>query len=162
MKNFNRRAFLACGLLGTQALLAACGGGGGEAQASPATDLVASPTLATTAAPDAPTTSTASTTPITPTAPSVPGPVEPTPAPSTPLRTWDPNLRLLFSAGVATLVNLAETLPAGIAAGGVFGLDGTSTPLPAGVLLAPSGLLSVTAAAVASVSPGLVFSYTLP
>jgi hypothetical protein len=59
-------------------------------------------------------------------------------------------------------VDLTDTLPAGVALGGVFALDVSSAPLPAGITLAANGLLSVTASAAATIAGGLIFSYTTP
>jgi hypothetical protein len=59
------------------------------------------------------------------------------------------------------VVDLALTLPSGVARGGVFSLAPSSQPLPFGVLLASNGLLTVSNPA-AGLTEGVVFSYSEP
>lgn len=58
-------------------------------------------------------------------------------------------------------VDLKATLPAGIAAGGVFSVDAAGSALPAGMTLSANGILSVGSASV-STTAGVIFSYTEP
>jgi hypothetical protein len=67
--------------------------------------------------------------------------------------------RLVLRPG--SLIDLADTLPAGTRRGGVFSVDASGAPLPDGCVLSPSGLLHIGAAASASAS-GVVFSYAPP
>lgn len=133
MKNFNRRAFLACGLMGAQAMLTGCGGGGGGETAFGGTDLGTQPT-----------------TPTTPT------------APSPPLPEWTVGIPMAFAAGTAATIDLSRTLPASIAKGGTFGVDPSGAKLPSGVTLSASGVLSVAANAAVTVTTGVIFSYSEP
>ena len=57
--------------------------------------------------------------------------------------------------------NLTNTLPAGVARGGSFGVSPAGAQLPAGMTLTSAGLLSVGTAAVGSVD-GVVFTYATP
>lgn len=64
-----------------------------------------------------------------------------------------------FAVGSNATFNLAATLPAGVARGGVFGVSGAAAPLPTGMTLTPAGVLSVGTAKVGSVT-GVVFTYS--
>ena len=64
-----------------------------------------------------------------------------------------------FAVGSNATFNLAATLPAGVARGGVFGVSGAGAPLPGGMTLTPAGVLSVGTAKVGSVT-GVVFTYS--
>jgi hypothetical protein len=74
---------------------------------------------------------------------------------------WDVAPARSLSLARGTSFNLAETLPADVTRGGVFDVDPSGSPLPAGVVLLPSGLLSVGATASGS-AVGVVFRYTPP
>ena len=75
--------------------------------------------------------------------------------------TWDvaPNRSLSLSPGAT--FNLAATLPASVAPGGIFDVDPSGTPLPSGMTLNPSGLLTVSSSATGGTA-GVVFRYTPP
>lgn len=64
-----------------------------------------------------------------------------------------------FAVGSNGTFNLATTLPAGVARGGVFGVSASGAPLPTGMTLTPAGVLSVGTAKVGSVT-GVVFTYS--
>ena len=89
--------------------------------------------------------------------PSVAGPTVGTARPLA----WDvvPEHTLALAPGET--FDLADTLPAAVAKGGVFEVDPSGTPLPAGTTLAPTGLLTVSGSATGMAS-GLVFRYTPP
>ena len=63
-----------------------------------------------------------------------------------------------FAVGSGATFNLANTLPAGIPRGGVFGVSPSGAPLPTGMTLTPVGILGVGTAKVGSVA-GVVFTY---
>jgi len=66
-----------------------------------------------------------------------------------------------FAVGSGATFNLANTLPAGVARGGVFDVSASGARLPSGMSLTPAGILSVGAATVGSVA-GVVFTYASP
>ena len=66
-----------------------------------------------------------------------------------------------FAVGSGATFNLATTLPAGVARGGAFDVSPSGARLPAGMALAPAGILSVGTATVGSVA-GVVFTYSSP
>ena len=68
---------------------------------------------------------------------------------------------LSFVEGSGSTFDLASTLPVGVEPGGTFALEASSAPLPSGMTLAPTGILSVGMASAGSVS-GVVFAYTEP
>lgn len=74
---------------------------------------------------------------------------------------WEvvPTRSLALQPGTA--FNLATTLPANVPAGGVFEVDSSGSPLPAGITLSPNGLLFVGSAATGGTA-GVVFRYTPP
>jgi hypothetical protein len=66
-------------------------------------------------------------------------------------------------AGVPAITfNLEPTLPAGVRRGGRFSVSPLGPQLPRGVVLSPSGVLSVTGDATAGVTVGVVFDYDEP
>jgi hypothetical protein len=65
-------------------------------------------------------------------------------------------------AGAATSFDLAASLPPGFAAGGTFYADESGAPLPDGVSLTPSGILTVAADAPAGLTAGVIFAYAAP
>jgi len=73
---------------------------------------------------------------------------------------WDP-APLLFQAGRISTFDLSATLPPGIRRGGVFGLAPNSNPLPSGLTLAPSGILSASGPPV-SFTSNVIFTYEEP
>ena len=75
--------------------------------------------------------------------------------------TWDvvPSRSLSLSPGAT--FSLAATLPPSVAPGGVFDVDPSGTPLPTGMTLQPSGLLTVSSSATGGTA-GVVFRYTPP
>jgi hypothetical protein len=74
---------------------------------------------------------------------------------------WDVAPARSLSLARGTSFNLAETLPADVMRGGVFDVDPGGSPLPVGVVLLPSGLLTVGPSATGSAA-GVVFRYTPP
>ena len=64
-------------------------------------------------------------------------------------------------AGNGSTYSLEASLPAGVVRGGVFAVDPSGTPLPAGMSLSPAGVLGVGTAAVGT-TEGVIFSYTEP
>jgi len=85
------------------------------------------------------------------------GPVTFTPKPAV----WEvaPNRSLALPPGAT--FDLAATLPKTVTSGGVFGVDPSGAPLPAGITLQPSGLLAISSAATGTTA-GVVFRYTPP
>lgn len=74
---------------------------------------------------------------------------------------WDvPPLQI--TPGVPLRFNLASTLPAGVRGGGMFAVDPSGTPLPAGITLTQGGELVAEASAAAGQVNGIIFSYTEP
>ena len=76
-------------------------------------------------------------------------------------KAWDvvPTHALTLSPGAT--FNLATTLPPNVAVGGVFQVDSSGAPLPAGITLAPAGVLTVSSSATGTVA-GVVFRYIPP
>jgi len=68
---------------------------------------------------------------------------------------------LYFSAGSGATLDLAGTLPAGVARGGVFGISPGGAALPSGVTLSSAGILSVGNASAGAVV-GVLFTYAEP
>jgi chitodextrinase len=66
---------------------------------------------------------------------------------------------VLFAGGSA--FDLSKTLPSNVIRGGTFSLDASSAPLPSGVTLTATGLLSATASSTGSFE-AVVFSYSEP
>ena len=66
-----------------------------------------------------------------------------------------------FAVGSGATFNLANTLPAGVARGGVFGISTSGARLPTGMSMTPAGILSVGTAIVGNVT-GVVFTYASP
>lgn len=64
-----------------------------------------------------------------------------------------------FQAGSGATFDLAATLPAGVARGGVFGVSSSGAPLPTGMTLTAAGILSTGAATVGEVV-GVIFTYS--
>jgi hypothetical protein len=62
--------------------------------------------------------------------------------------------------GASSTFDLTSTLPSGTTRGGVFSVDPSGSPLPAGISLSSNGILSTSSQATASVS-GVIFSYAL-
>lgn len=79
------------------------------------------------------------------------------PPPAAPSSAWVVNPPS-FAVGSNATFNLANTLPAGVARGGVFGVSASGAPLPSGMTLTPAGILGVGTAMVGSVA-GVVFTY---
>jgi hypothetical protein len=75
--------------------------------------------------------------------------------------TWD--VAPVLVAGAPQVVfDLNATLPAGVRNGGQFSVSPSGTPLPGGVVLSSTGVLSVTSAATPGVTQGIVFVYAEP
>ena len=156
MKELNRRAFLACSLMGSQALLVACGGGGTEASAAPAATIAGSLSVSEPAPVPAPAAAPA---PVPVPAPA-PAPA-PTPA-ATPTTLWQVPQTVAFTITGAAAFDLRSTLPSGVAAGGRFEVDPVGMALPQGVQLAPEGLLILMANAPPAAVNGVIFAYNEP
>ena len=71
---------------------------------------------------------------------------------------WTPRIPALPVGGS---FDLAGTLPPNVPRGGRFGLDSRGAPLPTGMSLSETGILSVGAAASGNVS-GVLFTYEVP
>ena len=150
MKELNRRAFLACSLIGSQALLVACGGGGAEASAAPAATIAGSLSVSEPAPVPAPAAAPA------------PAPA-PTPAPTpVPVVVWDTGNSLRLVADSVSRYDLNVTLPAAMRRGGVFRVASSGTALPSGVALAATGILSASSSAGIGSVVGVVFAYDEP
>lgn len=67
----------------------------------------------------------------------------------------------MFAVGSGSSLDLASTLPTGVKRGGVFGIAASGAKLPAGMTLAPAGILSVGTATVGGVA-GVIFTYAEP
>lgn len=74
---------------------------------------------------------------------------------------WDvaPNHALTLPPGAT--FDLAATLPKTVSGGGVFEVDPSGAPLPSGITLLPTGLLSISSSATGGTA-GVVFRYTPP
>ena len=157
MKELNRRAFLACSLIGSQALLVACGGGGGtEASAAPAATIAGSLSVSEPAPVPAPAAAPA------PVPAPAPAPA-PTPAPTpVPVVVWDTGNSLRLVADSVSRYDLNVTLPAAMRRGGVFRVASSGTALPTGVALAATGILSASSSAGIGSVVGVVFAYDEP
>jgi hypothetical protein len=68
---------------------------------------------------------------------------------------------LTFVAGSAATFDLSATLPDGVVRGGTFGVSPSGVALPAGMVLAATGELSVGTAAPTEIS-GVIFTYVEP
>jgi hypothetical protein len=79
----------------------------------------------------------------------------PAPAPA-----WNISLPT-FISGNNTTFDLASTLPSGVTHGGTFAVATSGAALPSGMVLSPSGILSVGSATQTQVA-GVIFSYTEP
>lgn len=75
---------------------------------------------------------------------------------------WNIWQALAFVAGTPSTIDLNNTLPAGVATGGAFGVANTGSPLPATIQLAANGVLSISATAVVGAISGVVFTYAEP
>lgn len=142
MSLISRRSFLTVSVAGQALGLAACGGGAVGSPPAPAP------------------------VPVPPPAPAPPPVVVPPPTatPALPPAAADWNLgpALYLVANGQVSLDLATSLPSGYAKGGVFGVDASGTPLPAGLRLTPAGLLSADPGASLGSLAGLVFSYQEP
>lgn len=77
--------------------------------------------------------------------------------------TWDVVASRSLALAPGSSFNLAATLPTSAVPGGVFDVDPGATPLPSGMTLQPSGLLSVSSSVTgAGAAAGVVFRYTPP
>jgi hypothetical protein len=90
--------------------------------------------------------------------PPAPSPT-PSPAPSPP-PPWNPVIPA-FIANRGGTFDLTTTLPVDVARGGTFGVSPNGQPLPVGITLTPSGILSA-ANPVIGETRGVIFTYTLP
>ena len=133
MSTLSRRKVLIWGCLGSQALVAGCGGGGSSDSPAGQVSAAGAPVPAPAPAPVA-----------------APAPV---PVPGVPVA-------VAFVAGANRSIDLNETLPADVPRGGSFSLDVNGASLPAGMSLAANGLLSISSTALTGVTTGLVFKYT--
>ena len=136
MPKLSRRSLFFCSLAATQLTLAGCGGGlfsKADAPASPGSR-EDSPAAA------APTTA----------------------QPSTDAPAWNLWQTLAFVAGTPSAIDLNNTLPAGVATGGAFGVAASGAPLPATITLAANGVLTMSATAAVGATSGVVFTYSEP
>lgn len=69
---------------------------------------------------------------------------------------------VLIAGATGVVFDLAPSLPANVRRGGRFAVTASGRPLPAGVVLAPAGILSLTGATVVGVTEGVVFAYDEP
>jgi chitodextrinase len=83
-----------------------------------------------------------------------------TPAANAPI-TWQVDPSPVLTAGSSNAFDLSQTLPQGVVRGGVFSVDPSGSPLPSGVTLTSTGLLSASSGASGSFS-GVVFAYREP
>lgn len=134
------------GLFGCAVLLAGCGG-------SEEYQFGASPS------PPPPPTPRPSPPPPSPSPSPTPAP-SPSPSPSPSPAAWNVYLPV-FTAGSNQTFDLASTLPTGVRRGGSFGVDPNGAPLPTGMTLSSSGVLSVGSASTGSTT-GVVFWYAEP
>lgn len=74
---------------------------------------------------------------------------------------WDPSPWMWFIAGQSRTIDLADTLPAEVLRGGLFGLASGGAPLPPRFVLSPAGLLTATDPA-ESRTANIVFTYKAP
>ena len=161
MANTTRRAFLVSGLIGSNALLAACGIGEDftDEETASASAPVAGPLA------PAPAPAPLKPAPAPPPAPSpAPAPVAPPPAtpppPPAPPVSWNAPQTLMVRSGSS--LDLKTTLPTGVAAGGRFELDPAGAALPSGATLSSSGILSVRSTALQLAVSGIIFAYVEP
>lgn len=146
MANTTRRAFLVSGLIGSNALLAACGNG--EDFTDEKTASASAPVAG----------------PVAPAPAPAPGPVAPPSAtamsPPAPPVSWNAPQTLMVRSG--NFLDLKTTLPTGVAAGGRFELDPAGAALPSGATLSSSGILSVRSTALQLAVSGIIFAYVEP
>lgn len=72
---------------------------------------------------------------------------------------WDVGQALRLVADSTSAFDLTSTLPTGVRTGGTFSVSPSGTPLPAGVTLSPSGILTASATAQIQSIAGVVFAY---
>ena len=89
-------------------------------------------------------------------------PPAPSPPPVAELPEWNMQQVWAFVAGSPASVDLADTLPAGLARGGRFGVHASGAPLASGMALTAAGLLSISAGTPVGATSGVVFEYSLP
>ena len=134
----SRRQALLIGLFGCVAALAGCGGSGED---STERSLGSGPAPSPAPGPS----------------PS-PNPSPPPPAPE--VGAWNVG-SLYFMVGSGARMDLAATLPSGVARGGTFGVSSAGAALPSGVTLSPQGILSIGNAGATEVV-GVIFTYQEP
>ena len=146
MKQITRRRALIFGLLGPSVFMAGCLGDDSSDVAIDA------------GSPETPAPSTPSPSPS-------PGPTPapaPTPTPTPPSAgPWSVSPSPYFLSGTGMTFDLAVTLPTGVKRGGTFGVSSQGAPLPSGMTLSATGLLSVGAASAGRVD-GVIFTYAEP
>ena len=163
MANTTRRAFLVSGLIGSNALLAACGIG--EDFTDEETASASAPVAGPLAPAPAPAPAPIKSVPPPPPAPSpapapvAPPPATPTPPPAPPV-SWNAPQTLMVRSG--NFLDLKTTLPSGVAAGGRFELDPAGAALPSGATLSSNGILSVRSTALQLAVSGIIFAYVEP
>lgn len=145
MTQISRRKTLVFGLLGACSFLAGClDDGDSEVALNSEPPNTPSPTPAPAPSP----TPSPSPTPTPPPAPSAPAPWSVSPSP-------------YFLSGTGMTFDLTSTLPNGVKRGGIFGVSAQGAPLPNGMALSATGLLSVGSASAGRVD-GVVFTYAEP
>lgn len=143
MSTLSRRAFVACSLIGSPALLSACGGGGGGGtEPGP---VAGSPGAVV---PERVV--------VDPVVPEVPPPAAVDPP------AWNLSEALSLLTDGSNRFDLAATLPDGIKPGGRFSVSPAGAALPDGVLLTAAGWLSAAAGARIGPVEGVVFAYDEP
>ena len=140
MKQIDRRKVLLFGLLGSSSLVSGCFWHGDDVTVTAATGQPPSPS------PSPAPTPTPTPTPTPPPAPAASWSVSPTP---------------YFLTNTGSVFDLSVTLPVGVRKGGTFGVASNGSPLPAGMTLSPSGLLSV-GSATPGRADGVIFTYAEP
>lgn len=93
--------------------------------------------------------------------PPAPSPAPPSPNPPPAAQAWSVSPTPYFLADTGTTFDLSTTLPATVRRGGTFGVSPSGNPLPAGMSLSATGLLSV-GSAKAGRTDGVIFTYEQP
>lgn len=151
MSKLDRRGALKFGLFSCATLLAGCGGNDESGSHLLSRVPVPSPGPAPAPVPR----------PGTPSPGPAPAPSPaPSPAPTPPSApgAWTVVLPS-FTAGKSATYDLRSTLPSGVRRGGTFGVAANGNPLPAGMTLAPVGILSVASTTVGQAT-GVIFTYS--
>jgi len=155
MSQLNRRDALKFGLFSCATLLVGCGGN--DETGSHLLSRVPVPSPGPTPTP-APPPGTAAPGPAPAPRPAPTPAPTPTPPPPSAPGAWTVVLPS-FTAGKSATYDLRSTLPSGVSRGGTFGVAANGSPLPAGMTLAPVGILSVASTTVGQAT-GVIFTYS--